>query len=98
MLLFDKIIFKSSKEVSQVITDIRNSKLPDPKILGNAGSFFKNVLISLEKFEELKKDFPDIKFYNEGNLIKIPFIKVVSSINLLFSASSVNTSSRNVYE
>jgi UDP-N-acetylmuramate dehydrogenase len=48
------------REVSTIIKTIRMNKLPDPYILGNAGSFFKNPLIDKEKYEELKKKYPDI--------------------------------------
>ncbi len=60
------------KTISDAVTEIRKSKLPDPKILGNAGSFFKNVYVDQEKFERLKKEFPDVPSFNEDNLIKIP--------------------------
>jgi UDP-N-acetylmuramate dehydrogenase len=43
--------------------NIRTSKLPDPKIIGNAGSFFKNPEISSTHFNTLKKYFPDIVGY-----------------------------------
>lgn len=48
------------KDISNVVCAIRKAKLPDPEILGNAGSFFKNPEIDSAKFEELKKEFPDI--------------------------------------
>ena len=51
------------REVSQAVINIRQSKLPDPKVTGNAGSFFKNPEISAEKMEELKKQFPGIVSY-----------------------------------
>lgn len=62
------------KTVSDVVKQIRESKLPDPTVLGNAGSFFKNPLIDSKKFQEIKKDYPDIPFFKEenSNLIKIP--------------------------
>lgn len=61
------------KEVSDAVISIRKSKLPDPKILGNAGSFFKNPEIEISKFEKLVKVFPNIPSYPAGNgLIKIP--------------------------
>lgn len=68
----NNIEIKSPKDVSEAIKKIRKSKLPDPKILGNAGSFFKNVFISKEKKEELLGVYPDMpSFENEGK-IKIP--------------------------
>lgn len=61
------------KDISKVVCDIRMSKLPDPAKIGNAGSFFKNPEISNEKFDELKKKFPDIIGYNSAaNIMKIP--------------------------
>jgi len=64
----------SIKAVSDAVIHIRKSKLPDPKELGNAGSFFKNPLISHSHFSELKKNFPHIpSFPNENSdSIKIP--------------------------
>ncbi len=46
------------KNVSDVICKIRQSKLPDPSQIGNAGSFFKNPEIETEKYSQLKKEFP----------------------------------------
>ncbi|MFN8673571.1 MAG: UDP-N-acetylmuramate dehydrogenase [Candidatus Sericytochromatia bacterium] len=62
------------KDVSNVITEIRQSKLPNPKEIGNAGSFFKNPEIDLELFEKIKKDYPEIPFYktDDINKMKIP--------------------------
>jgi UDP-N-acetylmuramate dehydrogenase len=51
------------KEISDAVIEIRSSKLPDPKILGNAGSFFKNPEIPNTQFEELKMQFPEIVGY-----------------------------------
>ena len=50
----------SIQTISQAVINIRSSKLPDPKEIGNAGSFFKNPIISNDKFEELKKQFPNM--------------------------------------
>jgi UDP-N-acetylmuramate dehydrogenase len=54
--------------VSQAVIRIRQSKLPDPEVIGNAGSFFKNPQISNEQFEQLKTIYPNIVGYraNEG--------------------------------
>jgi UDP-N-acetylmuramate dehydrogenase len=61
----NKIKIKKSKDISDVVSDIRKSKLPDPKFLPNAGSFFKNVYISKSKLNKLKKIYSDIPFFEE---------------------------------
>jgi len=64
----------SIKAISDAVIHIRQSKLPDPKELGNAGSFFKNPLIPYSHFSELKKSFPDMPSFTSGNTetVKIP--------------------------
>lgn len=57
----------SVKSVSQAVINIRNSKLPNPKILGNAGSFFKNPVISYAHFIQLKEQYPNIPNYPQAN-------------------------------
>ena len=51
------------KDVFNAVIKIRSSKLPDPKVLGNSGSFFKNPIIKLSHFEKLKDQFPSIPNY-----------------------------------
>jgi UDP-N-acetylmuramate dehydrogenase len=53
----------SIKDVSNTIISIRQSKLPDPKKIGNCGSFFKNPIVSLNKLELIKKKYPNIVNY-----------------------------------
>ena len=53
----------SIKDVSKAIISIRQSKLPDPKKIGNSGSFFKNPIVSLNQLELIKKKYPNIKSY-----------------------------------
>ena len=50
-------------ELRRVITDIRNAKLPDPKVVGNAGSFFMNPIVPKAKYEALAKDYPTMPHY-----------------------------------
>lgn len=59
----------SIRSVSQAVINIRSSKLPDPAFIGNAGSFFKNPVVSRSKFEELKISFPNIVGFtnDDGN-------------------------------
>lgn len=60
------------QEVSQAVTSIRKSKLPDPKEIGNAGSFFKNPTIPLAQFEALQRDFENIPGYPNEDSVKVP--------------------------
>lgn len=59
-------------QVVKTIESIRNSKLPNPAVLANAGSFFKNPEITITHFKKLQKLFPDIKGFSVGNKIKVP--------------------------
>ncbi len=59
------------KKISDTIIQIRSEKLPDPNLIGNAGSFFKNPVISKSAFEKLKKEFPTISHYPSGDNIKL---------------------------
>ena len=59
--------------VRKVIIDIRESKLPDPKVMGNAGSFFMNPIVPKEKLEALQQEYPCIPYYELADgRVKIP--------------------------
>lgn len=60
------------KSVSDAVIEIRQSKLPDPKQIGNAGSFFKNPTISIEQYESLKTAYSTIPGYSNEEGIKVP--------------------------
>jgi UDP-N-acetylmuramate dehydrogenase len=60
------------EDVSQAVISIRQSKLPDPDLIPNAGSFFKNPIIPMAQFHQLKKQFPNIAAFSlDENHIKI---------------------------
>lgn len=61
------------KDVSDAVIEIRQSKLPDPKEIGNSGSFFKNPTINQVAFTALRKQFPDVPYYPVAtDVIKVP--------------------------
>lgn len=60
------------ENVRNAVIDIRQSKLPDPEVIGNAGSFFMNPVVSLEKYEVLKTENPDMPHYIVDGGVKIP--------------------------
>ncbi len=62
------------RDVFEAVCSIRQSKLPDPSAIGNAGSFFKNPLISLDKLSSLSEEYPDIPSFGkaEEGLLKVP--------------------------
>ncbi len=57
------VVSLSVKAISEAVIRIRQSKLPDPAIIGNAGSFFKNPSVSARQYENLKNEFPQIVAY-----------------------------------
>jgi UDP-N-acetylmuramate dehydrogenase len=64
----------SIRDISNAVIAIRSSKLPDPKIIGNAGSFFKNPVVPKTILVEIQKTFPDVPFYANENseMVKLP--------------------------
>ncbi len=61
------------QDISNAVIAIRQSKLPDPKEIGNSGSFFKNPIISTEDFIKLEQNFPDIPSYKiSDTAVKVP--------------------------
>ncbi|WP_205747164.1 UDP-N-acetylmuramate dehydrogenase [Desulfopila sp. IMCC35006] len=62
----------SIKDICKIVSEVRRSKLPDYKITGNAGSFFKNPAIHSDKFITLKEQYPNITGYRScDNKVKI---------------------------
>jgi UDP-N-acetylmuramate dehydrogenase len=72
-LSLKKISKPSLKDISNAVIAIRKSKLPDPKEIGNSGSFFKNPLISSAQYLKLQKEYADIPGYKISDMeVKIP--------------------------
>ncbi len=60
-------------QISEAVIAIRSSKLPDPKELGNSGSFFKNPILLKTDFEKIHQQFPEMKFYEVSPTeVKVP--------------------------
>lgn len=67
------IVNPSASQLRQVIIDIRNAKLPDPKVMGNAGSFFMNPIVTKEKYEQLAAQYEGMPHYTiDATHEKIP--------------------------
>lgn len=60
------------EDVRRAIIDIRNAKLPDPNVTGNAGSFFMNPVVSRSAFEKIQQMHPDVPHYDADGGVKIP--------------------------
>ncbi|QWE28977.1 UDP-N-acetylmuramate dehydrogenase [Polynucleobacter sp. AM-7D1] len=57
----------SARHIFDAVCAIRSKKLPDPKVIGNAGSFFQNPIVSAEQCEQLIKQFPNLVSYPDSN-------------------------------
>ena len=63
----------TAQQVRDIIIDIRNAKLPDPKVMGNAGSFFMNPIVTKDKYEHLAAQYPMMPHYEvDASHEKIP--------------------------
>lgn len=62
----------SIKSISDAVIKIRESKLPDPKVIGNAGSFFKNPTVPVEVYEKIKLNYPTVPGFFNDEGVKIP--------------------------
>ncbi|MFD1771074.1 UDP-N-acetylmuramate dehydrogenase [Sphingobacterium suaedae] len=66
------IVSPTIKDVAEAVSHIRVEKLPDPSVIGNAGSFFKNPIIFTGQFEKLQTDYPGVVSYPvDTNSVKI---------------------------
>ncbi len=69
----NKITRPTIKEISDAVVSIRQSKLPDPKVVGNAGSFFKNPTVSVAQADVIRKSHPAMPVYPVDNQnVKLP--------------------------
>ncbi|WP_333875546.1 UDP-N-acetylmuramate dehydrogenase [Flavobacterium sp.] len=67
------VVTPTLKDVSNAVIAIRQRKLPNPAVLGNSGSFFKNPVISKQQFETVQQQYSDIKFYEVSPTeVKVP--------------------------
>jgi len=67
------IVHPTIRDISDAVIAIRRSKLPDPKEIGNSGSFFKNPVISQKAFDRFIKKYPNAPFYEmDDDKFKIP--------------------------
>jgi len=66
-----KVTDPGIKDVREAVCRIRADKLPDPKVTGNAGSFFKNPVIPPQQHEKLKQSFPEIVSFKQNGNIKL---------------------------
>jgi UDP-N-acetylmuramate dehydrogenase len=80
----NKIIAKSipnPRNIAEAVIKIRKSKLPNPKKIGNAGSFFKNPKINKSLLEKILTKYPDIPYYFIEGAYKIPAAWLIEKLN-----------------
>jgi UDP-N-acetylmuramate dehydrogenase len=61
----NKLGSETLKNVRRAVINIRKNKLPDPELIGNAGSFFKNAVVENSVVEHLRKDYPEMPVYED---------------------------------
>jgi UDP-N-acetylmuramate dehydrogenase len=61
----------SPVQIAEAVIEIRKQKLPDPKKTGNAGSFFKNPVVGIDKFNHLRSKYPNMPAYEAGQSMKL---------------------------
>ncbi len=76
------IKYPTIRDISDAVIAIRQHKLPDPKVLGNSGSFFKNPVITQTEFETLLSKHPQVRYYQVGNQYKIAAGWLIDQIGL----------------
>ncbi len=63
----------SIEDIANTVIEIRQAKLPDPKMIPNTGSFFKNPIVNIAKLEQVKESYPEMVFYPiDETHVKIP--------------------------
>lgn len=73
----------SLSDISKAVCEIRNSKLPNPRELGNSGSFFKNAIVKKEDFLKIQEKYPDMPYYTISEKeIKIPTAWLIETCHL----------------
>ncbi len=68
----------TAEQMRQIIIAIRQAKLPDPKVQGNAGSFFMNPMVTERKFKNLQGLYPDMPFFRLPDPVQLPDGKVLT--------------------
>ena len=71
----------NSKDIRKIIIGIRKQKLPDPKHIGNAGSFFKNPIVDLDTLNKIKQNYPEVPAFQNNKQIKIPAGWLIEQLN-----------------
>lgn len=72
----------SLHEIRQAIISIRKEKLPEVGVIGSAGSFFKNPIVSIEEYKRLKSLYPTIPHFDAPNGVKIPAAWLIDNAGL----------------
>ncbi|HUD03986.1 MAG TPA: UDP-N-acetylmuramate dehydrogenase [Candidatus Paceibacterota bacterium] len=67
-------------EIRSAVLSIRSRKFPDLSLIGTAGSFFKNPIISKKHFEKLQSQFPNIPSFLAGDSVKVPLAFILDKI------------------